>query len=118
MINWNAEILPNFILRETRCPHCDLVILDKELLVALDSTRRTFDGSIYVTSWTRCRDHNEEVDGATQSYHLNGRAVDIRPVYDPALLDDLELIARQYFPFVLPYAGHLHCDVRGERPNG
>lgn len=48
-------------------------------------------------------------------YHVNGHAVDIA-LLNMADMDELEAIARRYFPFVLRYSWELHCDIRGERP--
>ena len=116
MINWEADIIPHFSLGEAVCPCCNLAVLDEELLRMLHKVRSEFGAGIVVSSWTRCQLHNAEVEGSSRSYHLNGRAVDIRPLYGSAFLGGLEAVARKHFPYVLPYDSHLHCDARGGRP--
>lgn len=112
MIYWETEIIPNFKLREAKCPHCGLVILQPKLLVILNIVRTEFGEPIGVTSWTRCKRHNAAVGGAKQSYHMNGKAVDLTADE----LDELAHTAAVYFPYVKRYEHHLHCDIRGERP--
>lgn len=122
MINWEAEIIPNFTLKEARCHgkegevwhDCDLVILTWSLSYFLYSVRKEFGKPIIVRSWTRCKSHNLAVGGKKDSYHQNGRAIDI--TCKNKLLDELEMIARRKFPFVKRHKTFIHCDIRGERP--
>ncbi len=121
---WTAEILPHFTLGEARCKgwtekfgqhDCGLTNLDPDLTAALSEVRRLYDKPIRVRSWTRCIDHNMEVGGKTDSYHLNGRAVDLKATEGGDMVH-LREVCRVVFPFAKNYSGHIHCDVRGKRP--
>ena len=126
-MNWAAEPIDNFTLREARCHgyekkpsgriwhDCGLVILVPELCIATYNVRIEFGKPIVVKSWTRCRLHNQAVGGKSDSYHQNGHAIDPAP-QNISDLDELEQIARKYFGFVIRYSWGLHCDIRGERP--
>lgn len=123
MTNWNAQILTDFQLWEARCHGeanrtyhaCGLVILDFELTASLSEVRRLYDKPIMVTSWTRCRAHNTALEGAKRSYHMNGRAVDLRAFRGDSLRE-LKEVCASIFPYTKNYDYHVHCDVRGERP--
>jgi hypothetical protein len=121
MINWEAEIIPKFKLIEARCQHCWLVILEPDLLEKLHILRSAWGSPITAPSWTRCRVHNADVGGVLNSYHLNGRAVDLRPKILPgqiesSIIGSFAEVAKLYFPFVLRHERYIHCDVRGDRP--
>lgn len=120
MINWNAEIIPNFTLQEANCNcGCGLIMLQKATLDSLHKVRSEYRNPIIVTSWTRCKRWNITVGSKANSYHLNGRAIDIRP-YNRNDFDLLTTIARKHFGFVKVYLREesewLHVDIRGERP--
>lgn len=115
-MNWHAEPVPHFTLWEARCrDDCGLIILQVDLLVALDATRTEFGKPITVNSWGRCDHHNRAEGGKEDSYHKNGRAIDLAPE-DITDLYELERIARKHFAFVKRYGTFIHCDIRGERP--
>lgn len=123
-IKWGAKILENFSLKEARCHgwedgiyhDCGRLWLVDELCEKLEVVRRAYGKPIIVTSWLRCNKHNMSVGGVTNSYHLNGHAIDIKPEVIPTYLDILEAHAQYEFSFVKRYATFLHCDIRGERP--
>jgi len=115
-MDWHIEPIPHFTLEETRCKcGCGLVVLQPALLRALEQVRAEYDKPIVINSMVRCHAHNTTVGGVANSYHLNGRAVDIAP----ARGGDLTHLARactRLFPFTKRYDSFVHCDVRGERP--
>lgn len=126
MICWGAEILENFNLGEARCHgseglifhDCGRIWLVAELCEALEAIRRLYGRPIRVTSWLRCYSHNKAVGGVANSYHLNGRAIDVQPKnLEPVDLDILEARAKRKFLFVERYDYFIHCDIRGERPS-
>ena len=118
---WTVKILENFSLGEARCHgeshDCGLTILGPDLTAALSEVRRLYDKPIIVTSWTRCKEHNAAVGGSERSYHLNGRAVDLKAARDDDSVH-LREVCRDVFSFTKHYAFHIHCDVRGRRPRG
>lgn len=61
--------------------------LEDGLLTKLDLLRVIINAPITITSGWRCAEHNAAVGGAEKSYHLIGRAADIRADDMPGLLD-------------------------------
>ena len=116
MMDWYIEPIAHFTLEEMSCRcGCDLAILQPELLEALEKVRSEYDAPLVINSMTRCKAHNEAVGGVANSYHVNARAVDIRPVSGGSLTD-LHIVCCRYFAFTKRYDSFIHCDVRGERP--
>jgi uncharacterized protein YcbK (DUF882 family) len=52
--------------------------MDKTFLLRLDECREQADLPFEITSSWRSIEHNRKVGGSTRSYHLKGRAVDVR----------------------------------------
>jgi uncharacterized protein YcbK (DUF882 family) len=52
--------------------------VDIGLVEMLEAVRRHFGQSVIVTSGMRCMKHNAAVNGKSTSYHLLGRAADIK----------------------------------------
>lgn len=73
----DIKIAPHFSLREFECRCCGAVKISPDLVDLLERLRDVLARPIVVTSGYRCAAHNEEVGGATKSYHLLGRAADI-----------------------------------------
>lgn len=116
MIYYSHEVIPQFTLREAKCKcGCGLIILQHDLLMMLHHVRLRYNKPIVVESWTRCESHNREVDGVPNSYHLFGKAVDIRPLKFELLNGGFIGICKEYFPYVELSRGYLHCDMRGPR---
>lgn len=116
MIDWDIKIIPHFTLREARCRcNCGLVILQSDLLLKLESLRERWAAPILVKSWTRCIPWNKHEGGKKDSYHINGHAIDIRPLYTPDLRYFHEYCLA-YFQFTKQYDTFIHCDIREERP--
>lgn len=51
-----------------------------EFMLMLQRMRDTYGKPIKINSGWRCKDHNKAIGGSPTSYHLRGRAVDIRCV--------------------------------------
>ena len=60
-----------------KCGKCDYDTIDAELLVILEDVREHFGKPVIINSGNRCPTHNKNVGGATNSYHVRGRAADI-----------------------------------------
>ena len=81
----------------------------------MDEIREGYGKPIYINSWYRCKELNEAVDGAKNSYHMSGLAVDIR--YDKDLLDYLTQNP-QFDKLILEKAGKtkwLHIQFKRDR---
>lgn len=76
--NGNLAIVPNFKVREFASKDgADTVKIDYELACILQAIRN-IGGSTSINSAYRTIAHNKKVGGASNSYHLYGRASDIR----------------------------------------
>ena len=102
------QITQHFNSSEFRCPCCGKLILDEELVKLLERFRKVIGCPVYIKSGYRCFEHNVAVGGAKHSYHLLGRAADIRVVN----IDRAKHYARQYFHGVGFYDNHIHVDNR------
>lgn len=56
---------------------CGKIIVNKELIAKLWAVQEELNKQLNITSWTRCKKHNEEVGGTMLSAHLKGLAIDI-----------------------------------------
>ena len=72
----------NFKSTEFDCkcnyPECEITYIETDLVDKLEEKRKQFDRCIFINSGFRCIRHNHEIGGAAGSYHLTGRAADIR----------------------------------------
>ena len=85
-----------------------------KLAIELDKIREEWGGLVLVTSWYRPPVVNRAVGGASNSQHLYGRAVDIRPS-SPASLAKFEGFLDRYWFGALGYGarrGFIHIDTR------
>ena len=57
---------------------CGFDTVDAQLLYVLTKLRAKIGAKIYITSGCRCINHNKKVGGKKGSYHLVGKAVDIK----------------------------------------
>lgn len=73
----------HFRFAEFRCrcggalPGCQLILVDRQLLVGLESYRQAVGRGVDVVSGYRCPERNRRVGGARSSQHLHGRAADV-----------------------------------------
>ncbi|GCL48259.1 D-Ala-D-Ala carboxypeptidase family metallohydrolase [Microcystis aeruginosa] len=85
-----------------------------KLAIELDKIREEWGSPILVNSWYRPPNVNRAVGGASNSQHLYGRAVDIRPV-NPASLAKFQSWLDQNWFGALGYGarrGFVHLDTR------
>ena len=113
-----GDLSKHFDRHEFACPCCDYFRLDPRLLTSLEELR--FIGGeqpIYVLSGYRCAKRNKEIGGAELSYHLFGKAADIR--IKGLTLNQMYSWARRVGAFdqggigVYPAENFIHVDVRG-----
>lgn len=72
------QIAPNFKVKEFACHDgTDQVLIDIELLPVLQLIRDNIGQSININSGYRTQSYNKKVGGASNSFHLYGRAFDI-----------------------------------------
>lgn len=79
------KLTENFDRSEFACKcGCGFDTVDVQLIAYLEGIREHFDRPVTITSACRCPDHNMAVGGATNSWHLKGRAADIQVEGTPA----------------------------------
>lgn len=95
---------------------CGFDSIDTQTLEILEAVRRHFGMPVTVTSAARCRQHNADVGGASNSQHLYGRAADIQVAgTEPGVVHDW--IATHYPAASLGrYRTFCHVDTRSDGP--
>ena len=72
-----GNLSENFSRHEFECRCCGRLVLDMDLVDALQELRDAAGGPIRVNSGYRCPEHNRKVGGSPTSQHLVGKAADI-----------------------------------------
>ena len=67
----------NFKEQEFACKCCGVIKPNSELMAVLELVRLNFASPVTINSSYRCPKHNEEIEGAKHSKHLEGIAADI-----------------------------------------
>lgn len=99
-----------------KCGICDLdVVMNRQLLVALDSMRKRFGKPIIVNSGIRCPDHNEREGGVPSSSHLKGKAADVKVDNDRDRFQLIKFALEYGVPRIGVGYGYLHLDVDREK---
>lgn len=76
----NNQLSKNFVSKEFDCQGrgcCSVTTLDEKIIEYLQTIRDHFGKSIFITSGYRCKTHNTRVGGIANSFHTQGKAVDI-----------------------------------------
>ena len=96
-----------------RCGKCDYDTVDVELVSVLQSLREYFSRPVKITSGNRCPEHNSNIGGAKASYHIRGRAADIKVSdINPSIVQDyLKATCPDRFG-IGSYALFTHIDTR------
>lgn len=91
-----------------------VVLINTELVAALDEIRRRVGRPVYINSGYRTISHNRANGGATNSMHIYGCAADIRA--DKTSVADLHKLCEEIIGErggVGLYSTFVHIDVRG-----
>ncbi len=99
-----------------KCGNCKFDTVDYELVKVLDELREHFNAPTTITSGCRCTSHNASIGGAKSSYHLYGKAADIK------VSGSTPPMVYEYLDNKYPdkygigkYAGWVHIDVRTDK---
>ncbi len=108
----NFKLTDNFNLQEFASPDTDEVKIDSRLVEICQELRDKI-GALIVTSGYRTMMHNERVGGASDSYHLKGLAVDLKP-RRLDMLPELFSLAKENWQIngLGIYEAHVHIDIR------
>lgn len=107
----NTNIVPNFKIREFASKDgANTIKIDLELAFILQAIRNIC-GSTVINSGYRTASHNKRVGGASNSYHLYGRAADIK--CSNANLDTICNVANSLGVLgIIKYPTFVHIDTR------
>lgn len=87
-------------------------MIDGTLLSILDKIREHIGEPLYVSSGYRCRPHNEDIGGVSDSQHIHGRAADVYAL-DVSPLRIAALAEMYGADGIGLYDDFCHIDVRG-----
>lgn len=109
----NLQITPHFNLLEFACKDgSELILIDDDVIDNLEKIRQIINAPIKIISGYRTETYNESINGAKNSYHCRGKAVDIKTDKMPAL--ELAIYASRFFNGIIVYNDFVHCDTRYE----
>ena len=107
----------NFKRSEFACPCCGKNEVKDELLEALQELRDYLGMPVTVNSGYRCKKHNADVGGVSNSQHMQGIAADI--VVDGLTTSELARAANEIPAFrnggIGTYITWVHIDIRKKR---
>ena len=107
-------VAEHFSLHEFACSCCRTVCLDPVLLARLVKLRIRIGRPISIHSGYRCPRHNQDVDGAGNSYHMKGMAADI--AVQGMTPRELKILAEEIgFGGIGLYTTFLHVDTGPNR---
>ncbi len=115
-----GDVSKNFSRKEFACKcGCGFDAVDVDLLSGLQALRDLAGRPITITSACRCEAHNKKVGGASKSYHVKAKAVDIviqglKPMEMAALAEQVPQFQKGA---IITYMkkGFIHVDVRGKK---
>ena len=108
----NIQISKNFKLKEFQCKDgSQLVKIDSQLLHKLQALRDEIGRPVIINSGYRTESHNKAVGGAKNSYHMQGKAVDIK--INGLKPEEIAKIAEKIgFTGIGIYKNFTHLDIR------
>lgn len=75
---WDQNRWPNFSPQELACKGTGLLLLDEDAMDKLQALRNRLGRPLLLTSAYRSPEHNRNVKGARNSFHMRGMAFDVR----------------------------------------
>jgi len=109
----NKQLTRNFNSSEfdCKCDRCNITLIDKYLVLGLQSARDEIRQALWLTNSYRCEAHNKEIGGSVTSFHMAGKAADIMCPLNMGIYD-FEKILKKYFEYVKVYVGGNFCHVQ------
>lgn len=109
-LDGEKNLTPNFKVKEFACNDgSDLIKIDIELVYLLQLIRDIAGKSLYINSGYRTSTYNKKVGGASNSYHLYGRAFDVSGLD----VNNLTKLANSIgIKGILRYGTFVHIDTR------
>ena len=106
---------------EFACKHCCQLPVEgmsQDLINVLDKVRERLGESLVISSGYRCPTHNRNIGGASQSYHMKGKAADVyinSENYSTHQIAQIALECGADTAVAYPNQGFVHMDMRGYR---
>lgn len=113
----NEKVGKYFKVKEFACKDgSPVVFIDSFLVNTLDILRTKIGKPVIITSGYRTPTWNKEVDGAKYSYHMRGRAADIRVngMSPKEIANELNKIVPDECGIIV-YNGWVHIDTRTKK---
>ena len=112
------NVTKHFSLDECKCPCCDRVKITPGFFAhmeKLEEMRQKLGFTLIITSGYRCPNHNTDIEGAPNSWHLL-YATDIRPNWSAGFANRLRAMYRvalvQNWGGIGYYSSWIHLDMR------
>ena len=107
-----GDLAEHFSRGEFACTcGCGFNTVDAELLTILVKIREHFGKKMTITSACRCRSRNKVIGGAPSSWHIKGRAADVKVAgIEPQLV--AEAAAQYGASGIKTYSTWTHIDTR------
>ena len=120
-LNQNKHVTAHFEFSECTCPCCDRIKITPGFfnhMEKLEEMRQELGFALVINSGYRCPDHNAEIGGSANSWHMNF-ATDIQPNWGKGFTQKLRAMYKM--ALVLEFGGigyyttFLHLDLRPEQ---
>ncbi|ATB68875.1 hypothetical protein SJPD1_1056 [Sulfurospirillum diekertiae] len=116
MIDW--LMVEHFKKEEFTCKcGCGLNNINDDVVYMLDTARQWANIPFKINCGCRCKKHNKDVGGVTDSAHTKGLAVDISTPSDSVRFSIVSALLKVGFKRVLLYDTFIHCDMDLSKPN-
>lgn len=110
--NGETYLSANFKVREFRCKDgSDTILIDSNLVSYLQKIRDWAGGAVTINSGYRTASYNQQVGGATGSYHVKGQAADI-VVSGKTPLEVARKAESLGMKGIIKYSNFVHVDTR------
>lgn len=115
--HYNWDNIKYFKQSEFDCPDCGLNNMNLKVVKIADKIREHFGRPAHVTSGSRCTKHNKEVNGKSNSRHLQGKAIDmyVQGIDGGELLNYLQSLVNagelRYTYRISPNGNACHFDI-------
>lgn len=111
-----VKILDDFISNEFDChcvyQDCNFTYIDMNHVSHLQDKRKVLKKPIIITSAFRCTKHNRDIGGKKGSYHLLGKATDIK--IEGFSIEEMEESFKDFDGMgTYPSKNFIHVDSRG-----
>lgn len=111
----NVRLSEHFSSKEFDChcvyPDCQITYIDMDHVTRLEDLRAAIGKPLIIVSGFRCTAHNKRIGGKSGSYHLTGKATDVRvngeDINQCKEIEHFDGVGRY------PEKGFTHLDSRG-----